>query len=286
MPARRGEQEQLARRHAVRDLLGDAVAEVARQVLDGLGAQLLEAVHVVGDGGIELVDAQEAIDLGDVGEREPVPVDDRAAAQKQAHRLDVAERRLFEAGRVGTRHRAASPLARRDCAATCRRQPSSSSPLFRPWGVGEQCNSGLIRRGRRAARFALGKGQRRFSHPQRCGIGLVDLNDRSGFPNSFVRAGQARKARVGAEWRREPNSFVRAGQARKARVGAEWRREQDSRTASCEPDKRAKRASARSRAVSRGRTPSALPTEGGGTPPGIEAKSASIREHFVFPNRR
>ena len=109
--ARRGEQEQLARRHGVRHVLGDAVAEVARQVLDGVGAQLLEAVHVVGVVGIELVAREEAVDLGGVGEGEAVPVDDRAAAQEQAHGLDVAERRLLEAGDVLARR--APPLVRR-----------------------------------------------------------------------------------------------------------------------------------------------------------------------------
>ena len=64
----------------MRDVGRDAVAEVARQVLDGVGAQLLEAVHVVGESRVELVQDEEAVDLGGVGEGEAVPVDDRAAA--------------------------------------------------------------------------------------------------------------------------------------------------------------------------------------------------------------
>src|SRR5207247_1864810 len=79
-------------------LLGDAVVEVARQVVNRLLAQLLEAVEVVVAVGVELIDAQEAIDGRLVGEGETVPVDDGVALHEQAERLQVGEGRLLEEG--------------------------------------------------------------------------------------------------------------------------------------------------------------------------------------------
>ena len=47
LPLLRGDQQQVARRHAVRDLVGDPKAEVPLEVLDGRLAQLAQAPHVV-----------------------------------------------------------------------------------------------------------------------------------------------------------------------------------------------------------------------------------------------
>ena len=71
--------------------------EVALEVLDRRLAQLAQPAHVVLVAGIELVDAQEAVDLVAVGEVEPVPVDDRAAAQEVADRRQVGEREVLVA---------------------------------------------------------------------------------------------------------------------------------------------------------------------------------------------
>ncbi len=89
--ARRRQQEQLARRHLVRDLVGDPVAEAARQVLDGVFAQVLESLHVRLSFGVELVEPQKAVDLVEVLERHVMPVDDRAAAEQQTEAFDVRE---------------------------------------------------------------------------------------------------------------------------------------------------------------------------------------------------
>ena len=56
-------------------------------------------LHLVVRLGIELVEPEEPIDLGVVGEVQPVPVDDRLAAEQQPDGLDVGERELVSAGR-------------------------------------------------------------------------------------------------------------------------------------------------------------------------------------------
>ena len=96
-PLLRSDQQQVARRHAVRDLVRDLKAEVPFEVLDRRLAQLAQPTHVVLVGGIHLVDAQEPVDLLAVGEIQPVPVDDRAPAQQVADRGQIAEREVFVA---------------------------------------------------------------------------------------------------------------------------------------------------------------------------------------------
>src|SRR6185295_3165197 len=51
--------------------------------------------------GVELVEPQEAVDLGVIAEPEPVPVDHRIAAQHEPHRLFVGERQLVGRRRAG-----------------------------------------------------------------------------------------------------------------------------------------------------------------------------------------
>ena len=118
-PLLRGDQQQVARRHAVRDLVGDLEAEVTLQVLDGRLAQLAQPAHVVLVVGIQLVDPQEAVDLVAVGEVQPMPVDDRAAAQEVPDRGQVAEREVLVADGPHGRVRLGLPPGDR--------QPKSSS---------------------------------------------------------------------------------------------------------------------------------------------------------------
>jgi hypothetical protein len=75
-----GDEEQVARREVRGDLVGDRHRECARQVVHRIAADVLESTHLVVGLGIELVEAQEAIDLAVIGEGQSVPVDYRFAA--------------------------------------------------------------------------------------------------------------------------------------------------------------------------------------------------------------
>ena len=75
-------EQEVARRDAVGDLVRDVEAQVPLEVLDRLGAQLLQPAHVVLVARVELVDPQEAVDLLAVGEVQAVPVDDRPPPQE------------------------------------------------------------------------------------------------------------------------------------------------------------------------------------------------------------
>ena len=70
----RGDEEQVARRQVGGDLVGDRHRERAREVIDRVGADVLEAAHLFVRLGVELVEPQEAIDLAVIGEAEVVPV--------------------------------------------------------------------------------------------------------------------------------------------------------------------------------------------------------------------
>ena len=64
----RGDEEQIARGQVGGDLVGDRHRERARQVVDRVGADVLEPRHLVVRLGVELVEPQEPVDLGVVGE--------------------------------------------------------------------------------------------------------------------------------------------------------------------------------------------------------------------------
>ena len=91
-PGARRDEEQVARRQILGDLVWNRHRERAREVVDRVAAQIFEPTDLVVRFGIELVQPQEPIDLGVIDEPELVPVDHRVAAQQQAHRLDVAAR--------------------------------------------------------------------------------------------------------------------------------------------------------------------------------------------------
>ena len=138
----RRDEQQIPRRHAAGDLVGDLEAEVAFQVLDSRGAQLAQAAHVVGVVGVELVDPQKAIDLVAVGEIQPMPVDHRATAQEIPDRGQVTEgevlvaqlahrRRNGEHGRGGGRRDRLGRQRSRGCLCLGGgRRRFQASPLF------------------------------------------------------------------------------------------------------------------------------------------------------------
>ena len=68
--------------------------ERAREVVDRVGPHVLEPLHLGIGSGIEFVDAEKPIDLGVIGEVEPMPVDHGVAAQHEAHRVRIGEREL------------------------------------------------------------------------------------------------------------------------------------------------------------------------------------------------
>jgi len=123
-PLLRGDEQEIARRHAVCDLVGDLQAEVALEVLDGRLAQLAEPAHVVLVLRLELVDPEEAVDLLAIREVEAVPVDDRSAAEQIPDRGQVAEREVLIADGphrgAESRSRGRAPLAQ---SAGVRRRP-------------------------------------------------------------------------------------------------------------------------------------------------------------------
>src|SRR3569833_1530995 len=67
----------------LRDIVAERQVERAAEVVDRVGAELLEPADLLVRLGIELVQAEEPIDLAVVLEREPVPVDDRITTQQQ-----------------------------------------------------------------------------------------------------------------------------------------------------------------------------------------------------------
>jgi hypothetical protein len=76
----RRDQEQVAGRDVVGDLVGQRQLVDPGQVVDRVGADRLEPVELGVGGRVELAQPQEPIDRGVVGEVELVPVDDRVAA--------------------------------------------------------------------------------------------------------------------------------------------------------------------------------------------------------------
>ena len=110
-PCARGDEEQIARGQVGGDLVGDRHRERAREVVDRVGADVLEPRHLVVGLGVELVEAQEPVDLGVVGERQPVPVDHRVAAQHQAHGIVSASVSSSTAGGRATRGRTVATTA-------------------------------------------------------------------------------------------------------------------------------------------------------------------------------
>jgi hypothetical protein len=78
----RGDEEQIAGGQVAGDLVRDRHRERARQVLDGVAADVFEPSHLLVALRIELVEPEEAIDVSMVGVVEAVPVDDRVAAQE------------------------------------------------------------------------------------------------------------------------------------------------------------------------------------------------------------
>jgi hypothetical protein len=98
----RRDQEQVAGRDVVGDLVGQRQLVDPGQVVDGVGADRLEPIELGVVGGVELTQPQEPVDRGVVGEAQLVPVDDRVAAQQEPHGLEV---RHLEVGQGrGPRH--------------------------------------------------------------------------------------------------------------------------------------------------------------------------------------
>jgi hypothetical protein len=93
--APRGEDEELRDGRAL-DGLRDRVVELPPQVGDGLVLDVLHARAVGRLVGVSSCASEEVVDLVVVVEVQPVPVDDRVAAEDEADRLEVGERELVE----------------------------------------------------------------------------------------------------------------------------------------------------------------------------------------------
>jgi hypothetical protein len=74
------------------DLVRNRHRECTREVIHRVATNVLEPPELVLRLGVELVEPEEPVDLGVVDERQSMPVDDRLAAQHQAHGFDVRER--------------------------------------------------------------------------------------------------------------------------------------------------------------------------------------------------
>ena len=86
----------------MRHLFGDAVTEGGAQVLHGLVEHVLDARPIEGIVRLEEAEPQVAVDVVAGLEMDAAPVDHRAAAQDDAHPLQVAERPGFRSGQRRT----------------------------------------------------------------------------------------------------------------------------------------------------------------------------------------